>query len=484
MTERILLSEQPTELWQWSAVNLARAIRLRKVSSREATEACLRRLDQLNPKINAVVNVLAEEALREADEADARAKRGELHGLLHGVPVTIKENADQKGQPTTNGVAAFQTLIATEDSPPVANWKKAGAVIIGRTNTPGFSMRYDTDNDVHGPTFNPWSARRTPGGSSGGAAAAIATGIGPLAHGNDYGGSIRYPAYCCGVAGLRPTLGRVPAYNATAKAERPPTAQLMSVQGPIARDIADLRIGLAALSARDPRDPWWVPAPLEGNPALKPIRVALVTRVPGHYVHAEVAQAVIRAGRALAGAGYAVEEVAPPSIEAAAALWQSVVMTDIRTTLWDMVRELGDARLIRATEIWLEAAPELSVKEYLLALAERARHVRDWSLFMEDYPLVVGPTSGELPLERGFDTADVSRTRHMVSAQALLTTVNLLGLPSVAVPVGTVPVQDAPHGIPVGVQIIARRYREDMALDAAELIESAHGLTTPLDPVW
>jgi amidase len=474
----------PAELWQWDAVELARAIRTRRISSREAVQANLDRLTAVNPKLNAVTVVLAEQALRDADAADAAAKRGDAPGPLHGVPVTIKENVDQAGQATANGVPAFKDLLAADDSPPVANWRKAGAVIIGRTNAPAFSLRWDTDNALRGRTYNPWAKDRTPGGSSGGASAALAAGIGALAHGNDYGGSIRYPAYCCGLAGIRPSFGRVPAYNATAAAERPPTLQLMSVQGPLARRVRDLRLGLAAMAARDPRDPWWTPAPLEGPPLQKPIRVALVTAAPGLHVDPAVADAVRKAGAALADAGYAVEETSPPSIEAASQLWARLAFTDARETAWPLIDKYGDAGVKRALTLSFAVTPTLSLAEYIAGLAERAKHLRDWMLFLERYSLVLGPNSGEPPYAIGFDLKSEDGTRHLLRSHALMVAVNLLGLPSVAVPVGAMPAAGAPAGLPLGVQVIASRYREDLALDAAEIIEARHGLATPIDAQW
>src|SRR4051794_11749721 len=184
-------------LWRWSAVDLAHAIASRNISSREAVQSGLDRIAQVNPTLNAIVEIRAEEALATADEADAAVKAGSKLGPLHGVPVTTKVNVDQRGCATTNGVVAFRDVIATEDSPVVANLRKAGAVILGRTNTPAFSHRWFTDNDLHGTTHNPWGKGLTPGGSSGGAASAVASGMCPIAHGNDFGGSIRYPAYAC-----------------------------------------------------------------------------------------------------------------------------------------------------------------------------------------------------------------------------------------------------------------------------------------------
>src|SRR4051812_10266512 len=249
------------ELWRWDACALADAIRTRSISAGEAVAASLDRMAAVNPRINAVTVDLADSARAEADRADAAVARGDALGSLHGVPVTIKENVDQKGCATTNGVVAYRDLIAGEDSPVVANWKRAGAIIIGRTNTPAFSFRLDTVNDLRGRTFNPWSRVHTPGGSSGGASASVAAGITPLAHGNDIAGSVRYPAYACGLVGLRPSFGRVPAFNPSGAAERSMSSQLMSVQGPLARSVRDVRLGLAAMAQRDARDPWWTPAP-------------------------------------------------------------------------------------------------------------------------------------------------------------------------------------------------------------------------------
>src|SRR6478752_1446480 len=219
-------------IWRWSATRVAAAIRSREISAREAVDASLSRMAEVNGKLNAVTVDLADRAVAAADVP---------LGPLHGVPVTIKENVDQEGCATTNGVVAFRDMIAPADCPAVANLKSAGAIIVGRTNTPAFSFRIDTVNDLRGRTYNPWSKTRTPGGSSGGAASSVAAGITPLAHGTDIAGSIRFPAYACGIAGIRPSFGRVPSYNPTQAAERSLSSQLMSVQGPLARTVADLR---------------------------------------------------------------------------------------------------------------------------------------------------------------------------------------------------------------------------------------------------
>jgi amidase len=465
------------DLWRWDAVDLAAAIRTGKVSSREATESVLTRLEAVNPALNAVTVVMAEQARAAADRADAAVGRGEALGPLHGVPVTIKENVDQADAATANGVVAFKDLVARSDSPPVANWKRAGAVIVGRTNTPAFSLRWHTDNDLRGRTVNPWAPGRTPGGSSGGAAAALAAGIAPLAHGNDLGGSIRYPAYCCGVAGIRPTLGRVPAYNETAPEERPLAHQIMSVQGPLGRRVRDVRLGLQAMAPRDPRDPWWAPASLEGPPVPAPIRVALSIDPARQGTHPAVAAAVRAAGTALAGAGYAVEEVDPPAVDGVAGLWATLVVNEMRHATLPYIRRHGGTDLNRTVDLMLAQTADVTLDAYMRALAERSRHLRDWMRFLERYPLVVGPVSTEPPFAVGFDVSDTETMARVLLAQRLLVAANLLGLPAVAVPTGLA------DGVPLGVQVLGSRYREDLCLDAAEAIEARHALPTPIDPV-
>lgn len=265
--------ELPMEdLWRLSATDVAAAVKAKKISAKEAAQSALSRLDAVNPRINAVIDHRPDEVLAQAAAVDAAISRGEEVGPLAGVPVTIKANIDQEGFATTNGLKLQRDTIARSNSPVVDNLLNAGAVMLGRTNCPAFSYRWFTSNLIHGDTKNPRDPAITPGGSSGGAGAAVAAGIGHIAHGTDIAGSIRYPAYACGVHGLRPTVGRVAAFNA-ALAERTIGAQISAVSGPLARTIGDLRLALTAMSGFDARDPWWVPAPLQG-PAM-PKRAAL-----------------------------------------------------------------------------------------------------------------------------------------------------------------------------------------------------------------
>jgi amidase len=463
-------------LWAWDAVELARAIRSRAVSAREAVTACLDRMATVNPTINAVVETLGDEALADAAAADEALRRGETVGPLHGVPVTIKVNTDQRGRTTTNGVVAFRDVIAAADAPPVANWRKSGAILVGRTNTPAFSWRWFTDNALYGATLNPWHSGVTPGGSSGGAAAALAAGIGALAHGNDIGGSIRYPSYVCGLAGIRLSFGRVPSFNATAPEERPLSGQIMGVQGPLARRVRDLRLGLAAMSGFDPRDPWWVPAPLAGPAPRQPIRVALTCDPGGGGVAPSVAAAVRQAAEWLADAGYVVEERAPPDFTAAVELWNLILGTETRLTMLPSVERFGDEGVRRMARFFDRLAPPLDLYAFGRALARRATLLRAWMMFFEEYPLVLMPVSCEPPFPAGFDRGDDAALTRLVAAQRPQFPPAVLGLPAVSVPTGIV------DGVPIGVQLIAGRFREDLCLDAAEAIEARAPMPTPIDP--
>src|SRR6187402_3263185 len=266
------------DLWRLPATELAQLIRNRQVSAKEAAVAGLARLDAVNPAINAVVEHRPDDVLAQAAAVDDAIARGDDVGPLGGVPVTVKVNIDYAGYATTNGVGIQSNVLPVTNSPVIDNLRKAGAVILGRTNCPAFSYRWFTTNLLYGDTKNPRDPSITPGGSSGGAAASVAAGIGHIAHGTDIAGSIRYPAYACGVHGLRPTLGRIAAYNA-ALPERIISGQITAMSGPLARTIGDIRLGLQVMAQPDMRDPWWVPAPLEGPPMPK--RAAMVLRPDG-----------------------------------------------------------------------------------------------------------------------------------------------------------------------------------------------------------
>jgi amidase len=465
-----------SELWRLDATALAALIRSGKVSAREATDAHLERLAAVNPRINGVVRVLAEEARAEADDADARQRAGEALGPLHGVPVTTKINSDQAGCPTDNGVVSYRDLMAAEDSPQVSSLRRAGAIVIGRTNAPAMSMRGMTDNRLHGATLNPWNREVTCGGSSGGAASALAAGIGTIAQGNDIGGSIRWPAYCCGVAGLRPSPGRVASFNPTATAPRRMSGQLMAVNGPLARSVRDLRFALAAMAVRDPRDPLWTPAPLAGEPLPRPIRAAIVAEPADCKVQPAVAAAVRRAGAYLAAAGYQTDEVEPPDLKRVADLWHPIGLTDLNFSLRPLLGEVDDPGLTSFITAWCDARGGADLNEYLLALAERDALIRRWQLFMERYPIIVMPSCGEVALPAGVDAQGAEGALRTLEALQFQLTLPVLGLPGLAVPVGE------HEGQPLGVQVVSRRYREDLCLEAGEVIEAHEPPRSPIDP--
>jgi amidase len=465
------------ELWKLGAGETAARIASREVTAVEVIEAHLSRMDQVNPALNAVTRCLHDDARAGARKADAAVAKGENLGPLHGVPVTIKDNVDIAGQSSPNGLPALKDMVADANSPVVDNLLKAGAIVIGRTNAPEFSLRWHTDNPLFGATLNPWNADWTPGGSSGGASASLSAGVGCLAHGNDLGGSVRYPAYCTGLATIRPTQGRVPAFNPTAKEERPPLMLLMSTQGPIARSVADTRLGLHVMAGGDPHDPWWVPAPLEGpEKSGGAMKVALVDNPPGTPVEPEVAEALERSATMLTAAGYQVDRVNPPEIERCGEVWIGLIAAETRAIMGKAMREIGSEDIVRSLDYFESFTPEVDLASYMRLVGERTRLMRAWMLFLETYPLVVGPVSNIPPFRPNEDVGSRAEVERIFKAQTLMVSVNLLGLPSVAVCTG---LRD---GLPGGVQIIGSRYREDLCLDAAQVIEDAAGRVTPIDP--
>jgi amidase len=462
-----------TDIWQWSAVETAAAIRARQVSAVEVATAHIARLHAANPALNAVVVDLSDSALETARACDCAQAAGADLDILHGVPVTLKINIDIAGQANSNGVVGLADNIAPGDSPIAANVRAAGAVILGLTNTPEFSLRAFTDNPLHGLTLNPWDPAITCGGSSGGAAASLAAGIGAIAHGNDIGGSLRGPAHCCGLSTIKATQGRMPAFNPGAAVERPLMAQLMSTQGPLAREVADLRLGLEVMSRRDPRDTWQVPAPLVGPPVDRPIKVAVAPIPPDMQADPAVLALIRQAADHLADAGYAVAEVATPDISVAWRLWADLIATEIETLQGAQMRAMGSADFNRALDGFVKLAPILDGEGYMKTLALRARIVREWVMFLEDWPLILTPVSVKPPWGVNADLGGDDAVREIFWNDFRFTSaLSVLGLPAAATPVGLV------GGHPVAVQIVGQRFREDLCLDAAATIEARVGVLT------
>jgi amidase len=332
-----------TDLWRMSATELAEAIRSRQASSREVIEAHLRRIEKVDPAVNAVTVVLAEQALESAKAADRAITDGGDLPPLHGVPFTVKGNIDLAGTPTTHGIKALAAAYPAIDAPAVERLRAAGAIPIGRTNLPDFAIGWHTDSELWGATTNPWDRSRTPGASSGGEAVALATGMTPLGFGNDTLGSLRWPAQCCGVTALKPTLGRIPHATTVEPVDMPISNQLLGVNGPRARRVADLRAALTATAGPTWRDPWTVPAPLRGPELARPIRIAVVTDPAGHGTQRQVQDGVRKAAEALADAGYAVDAVQPPSIALAAKTCLDIFAPPVRA-LWPAMEAMFRGR--------------------------------------------------------------------------------------------------------------------------------------------
>jgi amidase len=453
-----------TEIWQLSASRVATLIAQRKVSAVEAAQAALARLDAVNPRLHAVVDHRPDEVLARASSIDAALARGENPGPLAGVPVTVKVNIDQAGFATTNGVTLQKDLIAAHNSPVIDNLQKAGAVIVGRTNTPAFSYRWFTSNLLHGRTLNPRNVALTPGGSSGGAASAVAAGIGHIAHGTDIAGSIRYPAYVCGVHGLRPSLGRVAAFNASG-AERTIGAQITAVSGPLARTVNDLRLGLAAMAAPDPRDPWWVPAPLVGPDA--PRLAALCLRPDGLDTQPEIVAALQDAAERLRDAGWRVDELdALPPIREACEIQIGLWMGDGYDAMVRNAEREGDPGALAALAGQSGIAKGMTAEKLSASLARRATLTRQWQEFLARYPVVLMPACAELPFPAEFDLQGPEAYARIWRAQMTMVGLPLFGLPCMVVSTGMA------GQSPVGVQILAGRFREDLCLAAGEAIEA------------
>lgn len=459
-------------VWQWSAEGLAASIYARDISCVEAVRAVLDRVEATNGTVNAIVDDLSADALRRAEACDRALASGEAVGTLHGVPVTIKVNVDQEGYATTNGVAAFKDVIAPDDAPIVRNLQNAGAIVIGRTNTPEFSFRATTDNELYGRTMNPWHDDASPGGSSGGAGAAALMGYGPIHHGNDIGGSLRFPSYACGTATVKPGIGRVPAYNPSQTAERGLMAQLMSVQGVICREVRDVRLAMPAIVAPDPRDPWHVPLPFAGEP-LEPAetKVALTKNAFEFELHPAVTEAIDTAAAALTSAGYIVEEVEPPMLREAAEVGYRCLFGEMRVMMDADIRRLGSPTLNRIFDQYYDHFPPFEGEALHKAMADRSRFARAWSVFMEDYPLVLTPFLFQPTFDWDADVPDGDgKFDHVLGSAFYSFAFNFLGLPAGLVPA------NYNDGLPVGVQVVGRRFREDLILDALEVIEERAGV--------
>jgi amidase len=451
-------------LWHLPVRRVAELIGAGELSAVDAVSACLARIAAVNPVINAVVR-LADDALERARAADADRKRGAALGPLHGVPFTLKDSFDTAGLVTTVGTVGWRDRIPERDATVAARLKAAGAILLGKTNTPEFTWSDETDNDVYGVTSNPYDPSRTPGGSSGGAGAIVAAGGSFFDIGSDSGDSIRQPAHVCGVAGLKPTNGRVPLTG-----HWPGSGGIMgslTALGPIARHVDDLAWLLPVIAGPDGQDPRVPPVPVRDDRAIESaaLRCAVLTDNGIRRPTEETVATVQAAASALEGAGAHVEQAMPPALDEAWDTWDRLVRADGYDWLRGLIADAGTPGMgSYETRGWidLEARPMPGAEvARILARADaiRARLLR----WFADFDVIVCPVMPQPAIRHGESNADwFGDTYSDVH--------NLTGWPAVVVRGGA-----SAEGLPIGVQLVAPPWREDLAIAAARVVEAASG---------
>jgi len=459
---------------QSSLCLMAGMVRDRAISPVELVESHLAQIAARNPQINAFVTVLEDEARAAARVAENAVMHGDSLGLLHGVPVTVKDSFDVAGLPTLCGSRFRLGHKAAEDATAVARLRAAGAIILGKTNTPEFLSTFETDNFITGRTNNPWNLERTPGGSSGGEAAAIAAFCSAGGIGSDGGGSIRIPAHFCGIAGLKPTPGRISANGHFPVMNHP--GGLLAVAGPLARSAEDLRLLFAALAGYDSQDPFSAPVPLR-PPGEAALRVGVFEQFYGVPVDPEIRQTVRHAAKTLADLMIPTEPFTPQGLERAPNLWW-FFMGQLTARLTQQMIQGREADAHWTTAELLAGGlekPAPSVEQLLLNLATRDRMRASLLRQMEEFPVLLMPPCGV--------TAFPHRTRRwkvgaeageagigLFQATMPATPFNLLGLPAVVIPFGM-----SATGLPIGVQLVGRPYEEELILELAVRLENARG---------
>jgi amidase len=452
------------ELIYASAAALARAIRTKEVSSQEVVDAYLERIKTVNPQLNAVVQVGADAARDQAHAADAALARGEVNGPLHGVPMTIKDSLDTAGMISSGGTTGRRSFVPKQDGTVVARMRAVGAILLGKTNTPELTLSIETDNLIYGRTNNPYDVSRTPGGSSGGAAAIVAAGGSPLDLGSDTGGSIRQPAHYCGVAGLKPTSGRVPRTGHIISFDVGGLEMFTQI-GPMARFVEDLSLTLPIIAGVDWRDPAVVPMQL-GDPRgveLKALRAAFYTDNGVASPTAKTVETVQTAVNSLSDAGVTLKEDRPAEVQSAVGMWMELATADGAAWIRRLLQTAGTSEIhpvLKKRFLEHEAIPSAEFSE-LLTRWNRMRG--GMTAFMEKYDALICPANAypAMPHETVYDKADGwSYTRIF----------NLLGWPVAVVRGGT-----SPEGLPIGLQIVARPWREDVALAIAQHLENELG---------
>lgn len=451
-----------TEIIQWTACETALALAARDVSVTEVTHAHLARMDAVEPDLNAVVDRFPEQALNHARKLDAAGP--DPDAAMWGLPITVKINIDMAGLPSSNGIPALKDNVVAQDGTVAANIKAAQPIILGRSNAPEFSLRWFTSNPLYGETRNPLDPALTPGGSSGGAAAAVAAGVGVMGHGNDLGGSLRNPAYSCGLVTLRPSMGRIPAFNPSAT-ERPMTTLMMSVQGMIARSVDDIRLSLEPMSKRSPLDTLWTNAPNSGRMRSGGLRLGVARDPLGDGVAPEVARAIDAAVEAAKVAGADVIEQPLPLIAEAAQTWGELLVAETEHMMFDAIRQYGSPEVIRTLEGYRSHFGLVDIGGFMAAQARRQTILRAWNQMFETVDAVIMPVSSDMPYKADQDFRRPDELDVILRGHRVLYAINLLGLPAAVIPT----IKTSP--VPLGVQIVSAWRDDDLCLDIAGMIE-------------
>ncbi len=461
------------ELTFLSAVCMSEQIRQKKLSAVELVEAHLTRIEELNPRLNAFVHIDAAGARRQARIADAAVRNGKKLGVLHGVPLSIKSSVEVAGLRWEAGTKLRAGIVGERDAPLVARLRQAGAIILGVTNAPELLMAWETDNLLYGRTNNPWDLTRTPGGSSGGEAAAIAAGMSAGGVGSDGGGSIREPAHFSGICGLKPTPGRIPATGHFPASVGP--FALLGVVGPLARNMDDLRILFEVMQGPDDGDPAAAPVPLRwpGRDDLKRIRIGYFEDDGRTPVTPETRAAVRTAGEALQRAGFQVEPFRPKGLELARQLWWDLFGIAGGMVLGPMTRGREDdlSPMLKEFCRGVAAQPSHTGQSLLDTWIQRDQLRMQVFAQMRDYPVLLCPVASIPAFRHGERSWQVEgKTVRYLEAWSYTEWFNLLGTPAVAVPVGK-----SPDGLPIGVQIVARPWEEELVISVAAALEGQCG---------
>jgi Asp-tRNA(Asn)/Glu-tRNA(Gln) amidotransferase A subunit family amidase len=455
------------------AVQMAEQIRHRKISPVELVAAHLKRIEKFNPRLNAFVQVDGEGAFRQSREAEAAVRRGSDLGPLHGVPVSIKSSIEVAGFRCEAGTKLRQGTVASQDAPLVTRLRNAGAIILGTTNTPELLMAWETDNLLYGRTNNPWDLSRTPGGSSGGEAAAIASGMSAGGVGSDGGGSIRVPAHFSGICGLKPTPGRIPATGHFPNSVGP--FALTGVVGPMARTIEDLKLLFEVMQGPDIGDPSAAPVPVRwpSRDELRNIRIGYFEDDGRTSVTAETRAAVRTAVEALTRAGFQVEPFRPEGLESARQLWWKFFGIAGGMLLGPMTKGHDEdlSPILKQFSTRVAAEPSHTGESLLDAWIQR--DVIRMQIFaqMRDYPARLCPVAAIPAFKHGERRWQIDgKIVEYLDAWSYTEWFNLLGTPAIVVPVG-----QSTEGLPIGVQISARPWEEELVLSVAAELEAQCG---------